>query len=315
MSDSIQLRAMAGPIQAYASAKVGMTHSDTIPFDHFEELALGGDSRICEVTIVHEFSIVGLIVIYKTPTGKRKMKHIGNFAGKINKATIKLVADEYIDHVSGRAGNFLDRIVIRTNKGQILDVGGDGGKHFDLNVPHGSAVCAFTGGIGGHLHNISVVCKPLYRWTSPVKSEYVGMTHGDTRPWDHLPNILSQGPITTFRIAEVHSLFDKYVVGLRLIYEVNGHRIEIEHFGSDILSPSNSTGTLVLDPDDYIVEVTGNAGNLVDRICFKTHKGKTVSWGGPDGHQFNISVPPGMRVVGFAGGTNGHLHNFGVYYN
>jgi hypothetical protein len=293
-----------------------MSHGDTAAFDHVSEIGLTADSRITHVTIVSAGgAILGIIVDYNGPHGKKSSKKVGNAGGAKTKTELKLKADEYFVHISGRAGNFLDHITLRTNKGQSIDVGGEGGSPFDLNIPEGSAVIGFQGGIGGHLHNISAIFKPLYSWTAPVKSAHVGMTHGDTRPWDHLPQVLSHGHISSFRIAEIHAVYGQYVVGLRVVYEINGARVEIEHHGSDRHNPSNATGELILDRDDYIVEVNGNAGNLIDRVYLRTHKGKTVSWGGSDGAHFDLNVPAGKRVVGFSGGSNGHLHNFGVYFN
>jgi hypothetical protein len=293
-----------------------MSHGDTAAFDHISEVGLTAESRLNAVTVVSVGdAIVGIIVDYDGHHGKQTVKKVGNAGGVKTKTTIKIKSDDYINHISGRAGNYLDHLTIRTKKGQTIDVGGTGGSPFDLNIPEGSRVCAFQGGIGGHLHNISAVFKPLYNWTAPVKSAHVGMTHGDTRPWDHLPQVLSHGHISSFRIAEVHAVYGQYVVGLRVVYEINGARVEIEHYGSDRHNPGNATGELVLDSDDYIVEVSGNTGNLIDRVFLRTHKGKTVSWGGSDGAHFDLNVPAGKRVVGFAGGSNGHLHNFGVYFN
>jgi len=205
MAGTIHLRSATGHIDAVLSARAGQAHGDTNAFDHITELGLSAESRITNITVVHENAIVGIIVDYKTPEGKKSSKKVGNFAGAKHKVSIKLAADEYVEHVSGRAGAFLDRLTLRTNKGQTLDVGGDGGSPFDLNVPHGHAVVGFQGGIGGHLHNVAVVFRPVYLWTAPVKTAHAGMTHGDTRGWDHLPQLLGTGHIASFRIAEVHA--------------------------------------------------------------------------------------------------------------
>jgi len=250
MAGTIHLRSATGHIDAVLSARAGQAHGDTNAFDHITELGLSAESRITNITVVHENAIVGIIVDYKTPEGKKSSKKVGNFAGAKHKVSIKLAADEYVEHVSGRAGAFLDRLTLRTNKGQTLDVGGDGGSPFDLNVPHGHAVVGFQGGIGGHLHNVAVVFRPVYLWTAPVKTAHAGMTHGDTRGWDHLPQLLGTGHIASFRIAEVHATWGSYVVGLRVVYEINGHRVEIQHYGTDTHHPGNVSGELVLDHDD-----------------------------------------------------------------
>jgi hypothetical protein len=83
------------------------------------------------------------------------------------------------------------------------------------------------------LHNVSVISRPLYHWTYPVKSPRAGIAHGDTLPWDYLPQVLGHADISSFRIAEVHAIYNQCVVGLRVVYEINSKRVDIDHFGSE----------------------------------------------------------------------------------
>ena len=62
---------------------------------------------------------------------------------------------EHITAVTGRCGNIIDNLRIFTEKGCVIDAGGKGGMEFSLNVPPGRKIYAFSGGFGGHLHNIA----------------------------------------------------------------------------------------------------------------------------------------------------------------
>lgn len=50
----------------------------------------------------------------------------------------------------------MDALTITTNKGQVLEAGGDGGDEFDLEIPEGASVGAMKGSFGNYLHNFSV---------------------------------------------------------------------------------------------------------------------------------------------------------------
>ena len=59
--------------------------------------------------------------------------------------------------MEGRAGDLIDELIIKTNKGKTHKFGGSGGNHFSIEC--GKKVVAFYGGVGGHLHNIGVYYK------------------------------------------------------------------------------------------------------------------------------------------------------------
>jgi hypothetical protein len=68
-----------------------------------------------------------------------------------------LAPDEYINNVSGRHGDIYDRLVFRTNKGKVLKLGGSGGTPFSFDLKRSDKVIAFAGGVGGHIHNLSLI--------------------------------------------------------------------------------------------------------------------------------------------------------------
>jgi hypothetical protein len=68
-----------------------------------------------------------------------------------------------------------------------------------------------------------------------------------------------------------------------------------------------------IPPGDKIVSIAVKYGNLVDSICLTTVQGRSMKVGGTGGqHYRKLTVPPGKVVIGFYGGTGGHLHNLGV---
>lgn len=70
----------------------------------------------------------------------------------------------------------------------------------------------------------------------------------------------------------------------------------------------------VLSPGEYINEVHGRAGELIDMIGFKTTMGRSQSFGtSHGGHHFSLQVA-GKVVKGFRVGFGGSLHFIGVHF-
>jgi hypothetical protein len=66
---------------------------------------------------------------------------------------------------------------------------------------------------------------------------------------------------------------------------------------------------------EYITQVTGRHGDIIDYLQIQTSTGQSYQFGGSGGqNQFNLNVPYGKQVVAFYGGLGGHLHNIGCYY-
>eukprot|EP01016_Furgasonia_blochmanni_P042732 TRINITY_DN5698_c0_g1_i1.p1 TRINITY_DN5698_c0_g1~~TRINITY_DN5698_c0_g1_i1.p1 ORF type:complete len:105 (+),score=25.62 TRINITY_DN5698_c0_g1_i1:63-377(+) len=81
------------------------------------------------------------------------------------------------------------------------------------------------------------------------------------------------------------------------------------HVGTN--SSKSKPQEITLDLGEHIVEITGNSGDLVDRVKIVTNKGKTLECGGKGGNPFE-NLCQGGRAYAFAGATNGHLHNLTV---
>ena len=76
--------------------------------------------------------------------------------GGCDKRNIKLGKGQYITRVYGRSGDYLDQIGFELSTGEIVELGGEGGDPFDLEIPAGSAIGCITGGVGGHLHKLLI---------------------------------------------------------------------------------------------------------------------------------------------------------------
>jgi len=59
---------------------------------------------------------------------------------------------------------------------------------------------------------------------------------------------------------------------------------------------------VLLDIDEYIVEIFGKQSKWIDSLGFKTNKGRIVEYGAQTGFFFNVVAPPGYHFAGLAGG-------------
>ena len=70
-----------------------------------------------------------------------------------------------------------------------------------------------------------------------------------------------------------------------------------------------------LSNDEDIKVVTGRCGDLIDRVEFKTTKGRKISFGtSKGGKKFKLKDPAGRVVRGFKVGFGGHLHSIGAFF-
>eukprot|EP00744_Colponema_vietnamica_P004103 GILI01006178.1.p1 GENE.GILI01006178.1~~GILI01006178.1.p1 ORF type:complete len:356 (-),score=102.15 GILI01006178.1:271-1308(-) len=142
-----------------------------------------------------------------------------------------------------------------------------------------------------------------------VKLPPVGHTHGDTRAFDE--SELLGAP--DGHLVEIKCYYgDDGVHGFEATYDfpsMGGRFSGGPHYSHQ---PAH-TSTLSLDRDEYIIEITGRKGAIVDQLSVKTNKGKMVTWGGHGGEPFSLNIPVGKGVIAFHGGFGGHIHNLGVY--
>ncbi len=123
-----------------------------------EEIPVG--ARISEVRI-HSGSYVDSIqAIYTLQDGRQYEGSLhGGSGGKLQ--VFKLDADEYIVAISGRHGNYVDSLVIHTNKRRSPAYGGRGGnKEYRIDVPSGNRGIGFSGKSGKYLDAIGLTYAP-----------------------------------------------------------------------------------------------------------------------------------------------------------
>ena len=72
---------------------------------------------------------------------------------------------------------------------------------------------------------------------------------------------------------------------------------------------------LLLQPGEYITEVSGRYGDYVDSLTIRTggSRSQTMKWGGRGGSQsFDYWAPPGSQIVGFWGRSGDYIDAIGV---
>ena len=72
---------------------------------------------------------------------------------------------------------------------------------------------------------------------------------------------------------------------------------------------------LLLQPGEYITEVSGRSGDYVDSLTIRTggSRSQTMTWGGSGGSRsFDYKAPPGTQIVGFWGRSGQYLDAIGV---
>ncbi|ETV85810.1 hypothetical protein, variant 2 [Aphanomyces astaci] len=84
-------------------------------------------------------------------------------AAGATKQTLQLLEDEFIVQVRGRRGAWMDQMSVTTNFGRSLTAGGTGGGPFDVFIPAGYMVRAFSFDIGDHVNQPVVFSCPAPR--------------------------------------------------------------------------------------------------------------------------------------------------------
>ncbi|EAR91348.1 jacalin-like lectin domain protein (macronuclear) [Tetrahymena thermophila SB210] len=150
------------------SKKAGKdNHQNSNYFDHLEQSSLKNSFHTPEVkriTVFHNNNIVvGIEVTYST-LGNQNAATISSKGtscyGFVQSSSIELSFGERIEEISGRAGDSIDRIKIKTNKNQVLEVGGFGGQPFNfILVGYHPTVISFGGSTREYLDSIYVIYK------------------------------------------------------------------------------------------------------------------------------------------------------------
>jgi hypothetical protein len=146
----------------------GKTHNDTKFFNDAQTLnGTNGHHKVSKISIFHDKKYVfGLQFEYSASNNGllytyQGGQHVGNQAHTLQKDTLVLDANEYLVECYGKSGDIFDHIGFRTSTGRKIDGGGHGGNAFDIKAPHGMHFNTLGGGLGGHLHNISMTASSI----------------------------------------------------------------------------------------------------------------------------------------------------------
>ncbi|KAL4475820.1 hypothetical protein ABPG72_011381 [Tetrahymena utriculariae] len=150
------------------SRKAGKdSHNNSNYFDHLEQSNLKNQfhkPEVKRITVFHNNNIViGIEVTYSTLTNSNAATISSkgtSYQGFVQSSSIELSFGERIEEISGRAGDSIDRIRIKTSKNQVLEVGGFGGQPFN-NILDGfhPTIISFGGSTREYLDSIYVIYK------------------------------------------------------------------------------------------------------------------------------------------------------------
>jgi hypothetical protein len=164
----------------YLSSRGG-THGDSEPFDVLNDFLLtiipllptGNTTLLYDSLVIDEIVIFagaclcnGIQVSYRINSNNESNVIITSppFTSSQDSPTpnrIKLRANEKIKQVVIQAGALVDGITITTSLGNTTHVGGTGGETYVFNINDDEEVIGFYGSLGGHLHNIGLILRPI----------------------------------------------------------------------------------------------------------------------------------------------------------
>lgn len=123
----------------------------------FSDQNIPQGARISEVRVQAGGMIDGIQAVYTLQNGRQQEGQFhGGRGGRGN--VFRLDSDEYIVAISGRYGENVDSLTIRTNKRTSPTYGGRGGdRDYSVQVPSGSMAIGFIGRSGQRLDAIGLV--------------------------------------------------------------------------------------------------------------------------------------------------------------
>lgn len=136
-----------------------------------------------------------------------------------------------------------------------------------------------------------------------------GKKHEDTKSYSDEEVLQSKGKKVN-KLTRIRVWWSEYMVGFEALYgDVSaGARV-----GSKFQEGTDSSD-FTLGDDEYITEVSGRAGQLIDQITFHTNKGRKQQFGDSTGGEPFSLKEDGKVVVGFTVGFGGNLHFIGAHF-
>jgi hypothetical protein len=128
--------------------------------EQFADRQIPLDARISQIRIRAGRYVDSIQAVYALPGGSLYEGPLhGGTGGSLN--VLELAEDEYVTGISGRMGNYVDSIVIHTNRRSFPAYGGSGGRQsFRIEVPAGNQAIGFTGRAARYLDSIGLGYAP-----------------------------------------------------------------------------------------------------------------------------------------------------------
>lgn len=294
----------------------GKKHGDTKEVSDVELLKQYGQHKVQEIHVYHDNnSVYGLQIDYLNQRTGETIKgnlHVGgNWQNNGKVDVVQLEDNEFLTEIYGRHGDIFDQIGFKTTNGNSSQFGGNGGNPFSVKAPHGRHFATMKGGLGGHIHNVEFVTEPIYTPKNKYQDDEHrrGKSHGDTKKFDD-NDILKNYP-PSHKIYKLRVFHDNNnVFGFQADYFVFGPNVVVQgerHVGN--AWSNGSEDVIELGADEYITEIHGRHGDILDNFGFKTNHGRNFDFGGNGGNHFQVNAPEGQHFGTLAGGLGGHVHN------
>lgn len=145
--------------------------------------------------------------------------------------------------------------------------------------------------------------------THSVTYHEAGKKHPDTIAYKDEDVLATHGHMPQ-RITSVRVYWSEYCVGFECFYDgvSAGARLGSEYVHGTVYTD------FILADGEYITEVTGRNGDLVDQVTFHTNLGRSQQFGtSTGGSPFHLREV-GKVVKGFTVGFGGHLHFIGAHF-
>lgn len=269
----------------------------------FSDPVIQTGGRITAVQIRAGDWIDSIQFTYSLPNGTTatSQRH-GGSGGRAS--AFQLAEDEYIVGLSGRYGDYIDSLRIHTNKRTSQLFGGRGGDHdFQISVPAGNQAVGFTGRADEYMDALGLIYVPTQQFQvnqTPLAGGGGGSAFADKE--------IAQGA----RISEIRFRAGSLVDGIQAVYTLSDGRV-VEgpwHGGK-----GGKTKTFRLNSDEYVIGLSGRAGDRIDSVRIITNKRTSAVFGGKGGNrEYRIDVPSGSRAIGFTGRAGSYLDAIGLTY-
>eukprot|EP01016_Furgasonia_blochmanni_P051957 TRINITY_DN8240_c0_g1_i3.p2 TRINITY_DN8240_c0_g1~~TRINITY_DN8240_c0_g1_i3.p2 ORF type:complete len:122 (+),score=29.59 TRINITY_DN8240_c0_g1_i3:65-430(+) len=109
----------------------------------------------------------------------------------------------------------------------------------------------------------------------------------------------------------------EFIIGIEVLYKAHLNQIQgKKHMGTEAAKANLQTASLILEPFERFVEISGRAGNIIDHLKIVTNTGRMIDVGGTGGNPFDniLSLTGvGSKILGVGGGYGGHMHNLYAY--